>query len=144
MLLSCHRVLEGLNEHHLKSNVCCGILKTFCDNLALVIIVDLLDLFWASQLKVARHQLRLRNNPYAAQFFGLVKGLIDLVDDLSELFEIILSHKLLALHLAVNLEFSQAQLLLYGLIYPIDLFSNSLKLSIDIKGFLIFLLTKSD
>jgi hypothetical protein len=50
----------------------------------------------------------------------------------------------LALHLAVNLEFSQAQLLLYGLIYPIDLFSNSLKLSIDIKGFLIFLLTKSD
>lgn len=144
MLLSCHRVLEGLNKHHLKSNVSCGILKTFCDNLALVIIVDLLDLFWASQLKVPRHQLRLRNNPYAAKFFGLVKGLIDLVDDLSELFEIILSHKLLALHLAVNLEFSQAQLLLYGLIYPIDLFSNSLKLSIDIKGFLIFLLTKSD
>lgn len=73
MLLSCHRVLKGLYKHHLKSNVCCGILEAFCDNLTLVIIVNLLDLFWASQLKVARHQLRLRNDPYAAQVFGLVK-----------------------------------------------------------------------
>ena len=48
------------------------------------------------------------------------------------------------LHLAVYLEFSKAQLLLHSLINPVDLFGNSLKLGIDIKGFLIFLLAKSN
>lgn len=48
------------------------------------------------------------------------------------------------LHLAVNLEFSEAHLLLHSLINSVDLFGNGLDLGIDIKGFLIFLLAKSN
>lgn len=63
VLLSCHRVLERLNKHHLKSNVGCGVLKAFRDDFTLVVVVNLLNLLRPSQFEVARHQLRLRNDP---------------------------------------------------------------------------------
>ena len=53
VLLSSKRILERLHEHHLKGDMSSSVLKAFSHNLTLVICMNLLHLFRASQFQIA-------------------------------------------------------------------------------------------
>lgn len=53
VLLSSKRILKRLHKHHLKCDMSSSVLKAFSCNLALVICMNLLHLFRASQFQIA-------------------------------------------------------------------------------------------